>query len=385
MIYLDNAATTGKKPDSVIKAVEHALRSLSVNPGRGGYELSQQCAEMVYECRKKVCKLFNCEREDRVIFTKNCTESINIVLKGVLKPNDHVITSSMEHNAVARPLYKLAKNGVEVDYAEVIFNDMDATVRSFERLIKSNTKMIICTHASNVTGEVMPIEALGKLCREKNILFAVDAAQTAGIIPIDMKKLNIDYLCIASHKGLYAPMGTGILVARGEIIDTITEGGTGTDSLSTAQPRDLPEMLESGTINVPGIAGISAGIDFVTSKGIENIYNHELKLAAYLYNKLHNIGGLTVYSPYPKYMETVPTISFNINGMASSDVAQILSDMGIAVRAGLHCAPLAHNRIGTLDIGTVRVCFSVFSTMNEIDMFVNSIYKIKRANIDNRY
>ena len=379
MIYFDNAATTGKKPESVIKAVDHALRYFSVNPGRGGYELSQNCAEMVYECRRKVCGLFNCEREDKVVFTKNCTESINIVLKGVLQNNDHVITSSMEHNAVARPLYKLGKSGVEVDYAEVIFGDPEATVRSFERLIKSNTKLIICTHASNVTGEIMPVEALGKLCHNNNILFAVDAAQTAGILPIDMVNMNIDYLCVASHKGLYAPMGTGILVTRGNIFDTIIEGGTGTDSISTSQPLDLPEMLESGTINVPGIAGLLAGIDFVNSKGIENIYRNELRLAEYLYKKLRSMGGITVYTPYPQYMAIVPTISFNINGIPSAEVAQMLSDMGVAVRAGLHCAPLAHKRIGTLDVGTVRVCFSVFNNVNEIDMFANCILKIKHA------
>ncbi|MDD4699715.1 MAG: aminotransferase class V-fold PLP-dependent enzyme, partial [Oscillospiraceae bacterium] len=268
---------------------------------------------------------------------------------------------------------------VEVDYAEVIFGDMDATVRSFERLIKSNTKLIICTHASNVIGEIMPIAALGKLCRENNILFAVDAAQTAGIVPIDMINMNIDYLCVASHKGLYAPMGTGILVTRGEINNTIIEGGTGTDSIRTAQPSDLPEMLESGTINVPGIAGVSAGIDFVNSKGIENIYRNELKLAEYLYNKLRSMGGITVFTPYPKYMATVPTIAFNINGITSAEVAEILSDAGIAVRAGLHCAPLAHKRIGTLGVGTVRVCFSVFNNVKEIDTFVNYIFKIKQV------
>lgn len=377
MIYLDNAATTGRKPQSVIKAVNKALIFYSVNPGRSGYDRSQKCSLKIYETRTKICKFFNCTDETKVIFTSNCTESANLVIKGVLGVGDHVVISSMEHNAVARPVYKVSKNGVETDYAEVIFDDADATVRSFERRIKKNTKLIVCTHASNVTGHVLPIEKIGELCKSKGVLFAVDCAQTAGILPIDVKKYNIDYLFVASHKGLYAPMGTGILIAEKPIPETLKEGGTGTESMNLMQPSDTPERFESGTLNVPGIFGISAGIDFVNSKGVLNIYRHELELAKAFYNGLKQIGGITMYSPYPEINKTVPTISFNINGISSIKTGELLAEHGIAVRSGLHCAPLAHKRVGSLDNGSCRVCFSVFNTPYEVEKTLSVIKNIK--------
>lgn len=377
MIYLDNAATTGRKPMGVIRAVNEALTDFSVNPGRGGYERSARCSEKIFEIRKKVCDFFNCDDETQVVFTANCTESANIVLKGILNSGDHLIVSSIEHNAVSRPAFSLSRYGIETDYAEVIFDDDDATVRSFQRRIKDNTKLVVCTHASNVTGHVMPIEKIGKLCREKGILFAVDCAQTAGILPIDMQKQNIDFLFVAPHKGLYAPMGTGILIARQLVPKTIIEGGTGTESMNLSQPSDMPERLESGTLNVPGIMGIGAGIDFINRKGMKNIYSHEMMLAERFYSGLGRIGGITVYSPYPETGKTVPTISFNINGIPSTETAEILGKNGIAVRAGLHCAPLIHKRVGTLDTGSVRVCFSAFNRTDEVD---RTLFVIKNIN-----
>ena len=377
MIYLDNAATTGRKPMGVIRAVNEALTDFSVNPGRGGYERSARCSEKIFEIRKKVCDFFNCDDETQVVFTANCTESANIVLKGILNSGDHLIVSSIEHNAVSRPAFSLSRYGIETDYAEVIFDDDDATVRSFQRRIKDNTKLVVCTHASNVTGHVMPIEKIGKLCREKGILFAVDCAQTAGVLPIDMQKQNIDFLFVAPHKGLYAPMGTGILIARQPVPKTIIEGGTGTESMNLSQPADMPERLESGTLNVPGIMGIGAGIDFINQKGMNNIYRHEMKLAERFYSGLSRIGGITVYSPYPETGKTVPTISFNINGIPSTETAEILGKNGIAVRAGLHCAPLIHKRVGTLDMGSVRVCFSAFNRADEVD---RTLFVIKNIN-----
>lgn len=380
MIYFDNAATTGKKPVSVIRAVTEALTDYSVNPGRGGYEQSQKCSMKIFKTRTKLCEFFNCEDETQVVFTANCTESANIVLKGVLNSGDHLLISSIEHNAVARPAYKLAKSGVDIDFAEMIFDDDDAVCRSFERKIRPNTKLIVCTHASNVTGHVMPIERIGKICKERNIMFAVDCAQTAGILPIDMKKCNIDFLFIAPHKGLYAPMGTGVLIARKPIRKTIIEGGTGTESMNLEQPLDTPERFECGTLNVPGIFGLSAGVDFVNSKGIDNIYEHELNLAKKFYEGLRKIGGITVYSPYPTKNKTVPTISFNINGLSSTETASLLARQGIALRAGLHCAPLIHKRVGTLDNGSCRVCFSVFNTNSEVERALMAIKFIKYNN-----
>ena len=376
MIYLDNAATTGHKPESVVHAVSEAITVLSANPGRGGYETSQMASKKVYECRKKIAEMFGAYGPEKVVFTPNCTAALNYVIKGVLKPGDHTIVSCLEHNAVARPMHKMAQHGVKVDYAEVIFDDSEATVRSFERLILPETKLIVCTHASNVTGHILPIREIGELCRKKGILFAVDAAQTAGIVPINMQLMNIDYLCVAPHKGLYAPMGTGLLIANSDIPDTIIEGGTGTISASYFQPTDLPERMESGTLNLPGIAGIYSGAEFVNRRGIENIYKYEMLLAKKFYSGLKLIPGVTVYTPPPVMYQSVPTVSFNIIGLDSTTVANKLGDAGIAVRAGLHCAPMAHKRIGTLETGTVRICISVFNTEQDIRMTLMAIKKI---------
>ena len=282
----------------------------------------------------------------------------------------------MEHNAVARPLYKLQRKGVEVDFAEVIFCDPVATARSFERLIRPDTRLVVCTHASNVTGEILPIEAIGRICADKGVPFLVDAAQTAGIVEIDMQRCKIDYLCIAPHKGLFAPMGTGVLIALGEIPDTLFEGGTGALSTSYDQPKDYPERFESGTVNVPGIMGISAGVDFVRKKGIDNIYRHELGLMTYIYDRLKSIKGVVLYTERPTVGRFVPTLSFNISGMDSTTAAALLAKEGIAVRAGLHCASMAHRRLGTVDSGTVRICCSVFNNRQQADKLMNTVKNI---------
>lgn len=378
MIYLDNAATTGKKPLMVIKSVERALTIHSANPGRGGHKASVSASEEVFKVREKVALMFGAKGEDRVIFTPSCTVALNFAIKGVLNKGDHIIISSMEHNAVTRPTETLKKMGIEVSVAEVIFSDSDATFRSFERAIKPNTKAIVCTHASNVTGEVMPIEKIGELARNKGIIFIVDAAQTGGVLPIDTKKMNIDFLCIAPHKGLYAPMGTGILIANGDIEHTVIEGGTGVNSAMVFQPDEYPERMESGTLNLPGILGISGGIDFVRQKGMTNIYKAEMELIRRLYSGLSKISGAMVYASYPTDYDFVPVLSFNIQGLPSSYVCEKLDKFGIAVRGGLHCAPFAHKRIGTLESGTVRVSPAVFNTKNDIDRLLNGIELISK-------
>lgn len=375
MIYLDNAATTGKKPEVVIKSVSNALKSLSANPGRGGHTPSIKASEAVYRARQKVAKMFDAN-DDRVIFTPSCTAALNFAIKGSLNSGQGIIISSLEHNAVTRPAVTVNKTGCPVKVAEVIFGDPDATLRSFERAIDKNTAALVCTHASNVSGEILPIEQIGKLCKERGITFIVDAAQTAGVLPISTQKMNIDFLCIAPHKGLYAPMGTGILIANKDIKHPLIEGGTGVNSYSLEQPLVYPERLESGTLNLPGIMGISAGIDFVRAKGIEQIYFSELALIQRLYTGLSKISGVILYTPKPQKYKYVPVLSFNLRSMPSVEVAEKLSNMGFAVRAGLHCAPLAHKRIGTVDGGTVRVSTSVFNNINEIDAFIRAVSKI---------
>lgn len=376
MIYFDNAATTGKKPLGVIKAVNSAFYELSANPGRGGHKASLKASEAIFNVRKKVASLFGAKGEEKVIFTPSCTAAINYVLKGILKPNDGLVISSLEHNSVTRPAETLKKMGVEVAVAEVIFGDQAATVRSFERAIKPNTKAVLCTHASNVTGEIMPIEKLGELCSSKGIIFIVDAAQTAGVLPIDVGKMNIDFLCVAPHKGLYAPMGTGILVAEKKIDNPIIEGGTGVNSALSVQPEEYPERLESGTLNLPGIVGIGAGIDFINSKGISNIYKTEMELAKYIFNGIKKVPGCILYTPTPELNSFVPVISFNIRGMSSTDTADLLDKSNIAVRGGLHCAPFAHKRLGTIESGTVRISPAIFNTKREADFLISTLYAI---------
>jgi selenocysteine lyase/cysteine desulfurase len=288
------------------------------------------------------------------------------------------VTSSLEHNAVARPLYKLQKTGANVDFAEVIFDDREATVRSFERLIRRDTRLVAVTHASNVTGYILPIKEIGEICAERGVPFMVDAAQTAGIIDIDVRKLKIDYLCIAPHKGLYSPMGVGVLISLGDIPDTLLEGGTGSLSASYNQPNEYPDKFESGTLNVPGIFGISTGVDFVSKKGVDNIYNHEMKLMGYIYDRLSKTKGVKLYTPKPTVYHYVPTLSFNIEGQSSDEVARKLDSYGIAVRAGLHCAPMAHRRLGTIDNGTVRISCSVFNSQSDAEKLCESVKNIAK-------
>lgn len=374
MVYLDNAATTYPKPQSVIKAVDDALKK-SANPGRSGHSLSQNTAVSVYQVREKLKDMFSAPSVENVIFTLNCTHAINYVLKGLLKSGDRIVTSSFEHNAVMRPLEKLKKQGVHVDIAEAYPDDKEATVRSFSRLINTNTKLVICTAASNVIGLKMPIKEIGMMCKQFGTSFCVDAAQLAGICDINMKECNIDYLCIAAHKGLYAPMGTGVLITKDNRLETIIEGGTGTASIMLDQPNDLPEMLESGTINVPGIIGIGAGIDFVKSKGFDKIYSHEMGLVKRLYKQLKSTPGVKLYTPEPDD-NYAPVLSFNINGLNSVESASKLNSLGFATRAGLHCAPFAHKRIGTIESGTVRICPSVFTSSQDIEKFAAAVRQV---------
>lgn len=369
MINLDNAATSGKKPEAVIRAVNSALYKYSANPGRGGHNLSISTAEAIFDAREKISAFFGASGGDRVIFTQNCTTAINYVIKGYLKKEDHVIISDMEHNAVIRPIQKI---GIKNSLAKVSLYDEDETVKNFESLILENTKLVFCTAASNVCGKMLPLEKIGEMCKRHGIAFGVDAAQMAGMLPIDMKKMNIDYLCIAPHKGLYAPMGIGILIANADIGDTIIEGGTGTSSQSPYQPEQLPERYESGTINVPSILGTSAGIDFIKNRSRSG-YINEMRHIQRIYSELEKIPYILLYTPFMQEYRYMPVLSFNIDGVPSEKTAAFLNERGIAVRAGLHCAPSAHKKLKTIKSGTVRISPSIFTTPNEITYLINSL------------
>jgi len=284
-----------------------------------------------------------------------------------LHKGDHVVVSSLEHNAVMRPLKKI---GVNFDIATV-YRDDAQTLEEFKRKIKVNTRLVLVTGASNVTGKILPIEEIGNVCKKRGVYFCVDAAQTAGVCEIDMQRMNIDYLCIAPHKGLYAPMGIGILICRKPIENTIIEGGTGTFSIDLSQPDALPERLESGTVNMAGIMGVSAGIDFITKTGISNLRRHEYNLFERLYRGLEKNNDIVLYSENPDINSYAPVLSFNFKGLASEDATRLLNKYGFALRGGIHCSPLAHKTIGTLPEGTVRASFSIFNTLQEVDALIS--------------
>ena len=362
MIYFDNAATSGKKPQEVINAVDFALKNLSANPGRSGHDLSAKAADAVYNVRSRLSQFFGSDGPETVVFTQNCTHSINCVLKGVLKRGDHIVISDFEHNAVMRPLAKMKINFTVANTGKVIQETLD----NYKTAIKPNTRLVLISGASNVTGEVLPYYEIGKICKQRGVRFCVDGAQTGGILPIDMKKMDIDYLCLAPHKSLYAPMGIGVLICRKPIENTVIEGGTGTDSLDFRQPRELPEALESGTINVPAIIGLGAGLDFIKKQTIEKIYKHEFLLLKMLYDGLQKNENIILYTKSPQFNKTVPVLPFNFKGCDSHKLSEVLNSYGIAVRAGLHCAPTAHKMLNTQKIGVVRVSFGVFNKPEEV-------------------
>ncbi len=370
MIYFDNAATGGVKPQAVITAFSNALKVYSANPGRSSHEASVRAAKAVFDVRQKTADFFGADGPENVIFTLNCTHAVNCVLKGVLRRGDHVIVSNFEHNAVMRPLAKL---GVLYDVAGVSMEDDDKTVDEFKKLIKPNTRMIFCTGASNVTGKILPIARIGALCHKRGLLFGVDAAQIAGMMTINVKEMNIDYLCVAPHKGLYTPMGVGVLIAQKSIENTIIEGGTGTNSLDLFQPEYLPEKLESGTLNLPGIIALGEGLEYTKKTGINTIYTHEMKLIGRIYNAMSKMEDINLYTPPPRMQSFVPVLSFNFKGVPSGKTAELLAENHIAVRGGFHCAGMAHKALRTDENGTVRISLSAFNTVSEVEDFLRLI------------
>ena len=391
MIYFDNGATTFPKPQTVVRAVCNTTRFLGANPGRSGHDMSMRASQIIYECRKNAAEFFGAENPENVVFTPNCTFALNTVIKGVLKKGDHAVISSLEHNAVARPLEYLKRYGIGYSVADVVCGDDERTLNNFRNALRNNTKLVFCTGASNVFGVRLPIGRIAAMCKIYGILFCLDAAQTAGVVPVSVKEDGIDYLCAAGHKGLYGPMGTGILVVNSQTVpDGLVQGGTGSMSADLDQPSALPDRLESGTPNLAGIAGLNEGIRFVQKRGEERLFKKEIALIQRLYDGLSNIDGVELYTDRPAIQTHVPVLSFNIKGHDSEEIAALLNDrFNIAVRAGLHCAPLAHESFGTLQRGTVRAVVSVFTETVQVDYFVASVYKIikllpKKVAIDNQ-
>jgi len=377
MVYFDNAATTYPKPECVLRAVESAVTEYGGNPGRGGHALAMRASEKIYSVRKKAAEFFHTAPE-KVVFTQNCTMALNMAVKGALQAGEHVVLSCLEHNAVIRPVYRLSQEkGISYDAARVFPYDEARTVASFEKCIQKNTRAVICTHASNVSGLVMPIRALGELCRSYGVLFIVDAAQTAGVLPIDMERDHIDFLCMPGHKGLYGVTGSGMLLLREGMdegtIGTLMEGGTGSLSSQLAQPDFSPDRFEAGTVNVPGILSIGAGLDFIRTMGMERIYRHEFSLCERVYRTLRKTPQAELYTPDFLYGKNAPIVAFNLKGRPSEELTEELSRRGFALRGGLHCSPLAHEYYGTLDTGMVRFAPSVFTSQMQVERFLRNI------------
>lgn len=376
MIYLDNAATTFPKPEEVYMAMDKCLREYGANPGRAGHKLALQAGRSIYKTRELVCKLFNIENPMQVIFTSNATDSLNLALKGVLKPGDHVITTSMEHNSMIRPIMALEKIGVE---NTIIQCDKNGNLNPslVEEAIKDNTKLIAMTHASNVAGTILPVEKVGEIAKSKEIYLLVDAAQTAGVYEIDVQKMNIDLLALPGHKGLLGPQGTGILYIK-EGIDLIhmKEGGTGSRSEVLSQPEIFPDRYESGTANTPGIVGLGAGIEFILNTGLEKIRKHEEELTKVFMEELKKLKGIKIYGPQDPQKQAA-VVSINIGDADSSEISYILDSVfDIGVRSGLHCAPLAHKTLGSFEQGTVRFSMGYFNSKDDIFKAVEAVRQI---------
>lgn len=377
IIYLDNAATSWPKPEAVYNAVDRFMREIGASPGRSAHKLGLQASRIIYHTRELLAQLFHISDSSHIIFTASATEALNLALKGLLSPGDHIITTSVEHNSVMRPLRFLQKS-LPLEVAVLSLSEKcQIDLLSLESSIRKNTRLIVVNHASNVTGDVMPIEEIGALARAHKINFLVDAAQTAGIIPIDVDSDNVDLLAFTGHKGLFGPQGTGGLYIRPGInLKPLTQGGTGSYSEFEEQPSFLPDKLESGTLNAPGIAGLGVGVEFVIKEGLNNIQARGEDLTRRLTKALRGIPGLLTYGSSAADKK-IPVISFNLRGRDPAGITEVLSEKyQIMTRPGLHCAPAAHKTIGTFPQGTVRLSPGHFNKGEEIDYVAECIARI---------
>lgn len=375
MIYLDNAATSFPKPESVLRAAYGAMSKLGANPGRSGHRLSLAAGRVVANCREALANLMGVDAPERVVFCFNCTDALNTAIFGMLSPGDHVIATALDHNASLRPLTGLEDRGVisldilEPDETGVV------SAAQIQETIKPETRLVALAHASNVTGAIQPAAEIGAVCREAGVPFLLDAAQTMGVLDIKPSELSADMVAFPGHKGLFGPGGTGGLwIGEGIELSPLREGGTGSRSESLRQPTEMPDRFESGTLNLPGIAGLLAGARFV-GENREAIEAHEKALAARLREGLRNIDGVTVYAPSAP---TVGVVSFNLSGMRSGEAAEQLDARRIAVRAGLHCAPAIHRVLGTMETGAVRASVGYFNDARDVDALLLSVLDILR-------
>lgn len=371
-IYLDNAATTMQKPDCVVDAVTFAMHNMG-NSGRGAYEIALDTSRLIYETREELSELFHLGNPMQVAFTSNSTEALNMAILGLFGRGDHIISTVMEHNSVLRPLYYLESQGAELSFIPCD-EEGRLCVRSLNDFLQTNTRALVCTHASNLTGNVNDLELLGKFCKRNNLLLVVDASQTAGVLTIDMQKMNIDVLCFTGHKGLYGPQGTGgICVREGLTVLPLKRGGSGVHTYRKQHPVEMPTALEAGTLNGHGIAGLHAAFNFLQEVGIDTIHKKEMSLMRRFYHGVKDIPGIKLYGDF-EAKERVAIVSLNIRDYDSGWVSDELSfSHNIATRPGAHCAPLMHEAMGTVEQGMVRFSFSWFNTEAEVDEAIRAL------------
>ena len=383
MIYLDNSSTSFPKAPNVGKKMAEFIENYAVNINRGSYKIAFDLEEKIFDCRNKLSRLFSCSDTKNIIFTNNITTSLNFIIKGLLKTGDHVLISSMEHNAIMRPLQQLSEQGIS--FSKIPCNKYGfLKLSEIKNLIQSNTKAIICTHVSNVSGNIMPLTEIGKICREYNIDFVVDTAQSAGILPINMALMNISALCFTGHKGLLGPQGIGgfaITDAFASKISPLISGGTGSFSDSEDVPNILPDRFEAGTLNLPGIIGLNTALDFLEKTGIENIHKYEMKLCSHFLEGIKKIDGISILGSVNIRKRTaVVSITTKLKDLAIL-AFELENDYGIQVRTGLHCSPNAHKTLGSFPNGSIRFSFSYFNTIEEIDICLAALTKILQEEV----
>lgn len=377
MIYMDNAATTMHKPECVIEAVLAAMHSMG-NAGRGAHVASLDASRTIYGTREELANFFHAESPKQIVFTSNSTESLNTAIRGTIEAGDHVITTEMEHNSVLRPLYDLADHGVEVTILPADETGM-ICYDDFEKEIRPNTKAIVCTNGSNLTGNMIDVKRVGEIAKKHDLLFIVDASQTAGVYEIDVQDMQIDILCFTGHKGLLGPQGTGGMYVRsGLSVKPLKCGGSGVDTYNTHHPKEMPTALEAGTLNGHGIAGLGAGVGYIVENGIDKLREKELDMMWKFYNGVKDIPGVKVYGDF-QTKRRCPIVALNIGDYDSSEVSdELLMTYDISTRPGAHCAPLMHKALGTVEQGAVRFSFSHFNTDEEVEIAIKAIEELSK-------
>ncbi len=379
MIYMDNAATTMRKPESVIEAVVNAMNSMG-NAGRGAHAASLSASRVIYNTRESLARFFGAEDARQIVFTNNSTESLNIAIKGILEPGDHVVTTMLEHNSVLRPLYELEEKGVSLTFVK---SDLQGRIsyEEMENAIRENTKAIICTNGSNLTGNYVDVKRVGEIAKRKGVLLVVDASQTAGVYPIHVQDMHIDILCFTGHKSLLGPQGTGGMYVRtGLQLKPLKSGGSGVQTYSKHHPYEMPTALEAGTLNGHGIAGLGAAIEYLEEVGIDHIRETELQHMWHFYHGVKDIPGVKVYGDFETEVRC-PIVTLNIGDYDSSEVSdELLMTYGISTRPGAHCAPLMHEALGTVEQGAVRFSFSHYNTEEEIETAIAAIKELAEEN-----